>query len=220
MDALLRRREMMGAGGGTAGVVFYDKLIFDGTAYIETDITPPSDFSVRVPLGNESTKAAQRVFGVPGTNSSTFALYYGNSTTSTNRYFAVYYGASSSVSSNHYLAFSTKTFTFFLTPKRFGIGSTAWNITKGSETPSGALIIGYNSAKSGTPYTGEMKTFFIYDSDAQDATSASELLNNYTPEYTLRPCTYNGEAGLWCVETSKFYGNSAVSGTLTVQNDS
>lgn len=35
----------------------------------------------------------------------------------------------------------------------------------------------------------------------------------------LRPCTYNGAAGLWDIVSGTFYGNSNTSGTLTVGND-
>ena len=220
MDALLRRREMMASGEEPNPLVFYNKILFDGVAYIETDITPPEDASFRVNLGNETSKAAQRVFMVPAENGTIIGVYYGNNTTSTRRYFSIYYGASSAVSTTTYLAWSTTTYSFWLTPNRFGWGNTANSITKGSNKPSGNLVIGYNASHSGNPYSGEMGLFRIYGSDAQNATSASDLYDNYTPVYTLRPCTYNGEPGLWCVETSKFYGNSAGAGTLTVANNS
>ena len=222
MDALLRRRQMMLAGGSPAPViepVFYDKLKFDGTAYIVTNITPPEDASFRVNLGGETSKAAQRVFMVPAENGTILGAFYGNNTTSASRYFSIYYGASSAVSTTTYFAWSTATYSFWLTPKRFGWGDTANNITKGENKPNGAIILGYNASKSGNPYSGEMGLFRVYGSDAQNATSATDMYNNYTPVYTLRPCTYNGEAGMWCVETSTFFGNSAGAGTITAINN-
>ena len=90
------------------------------------------------------------------------------------------------------------------------------NITKGTATPALGLDIGTADA---TAFSGYMETIRVFGSDAKNVTSVSEL-NNYTPVYTLKPCTYNGEAGLWCEETSTFYGNTAGAGTLTVINNS
>ena len=192
--------------------VFYDFLIFDGTAYIDTDIVPDANASFRVNLGDETLKAAQRLFGIPTGSGAYTTISYSNSTTTTNRAFTVYYGSSSSLSSNRTLAFSAGRYSLFLTPKRFGWGNNAFTITKGSGSPSGGLVIGSNSSHSGQPYTGKIRGFIVYGSDAQNATDASDLYNNYT-------CTYNGEVGLWCLETSKFYGNSAGAGSLSVENE-
>lgn len=210
-------------GGGptppTPTPVFYDYLIFDGTAYIDTDIVPDANASFRVNLGDETLKAAQRLFGIPAGIGAYTTISYSNSTNASNRAFTVYYGSSSSLSSNRTLAFGAGRYSLFLTPKRFGWGNNAFTITKGSGSPSGGLVVGSNSSHSGQPYTGKIRGFIVYGSDAQDATDASDLYNNYTPAYNLRPCTYNGEVGLWCLETSKFYGNSAGSGSLSVANE-
>ena len=224
MDTLLRRRQMMAAGASptpptpTPTPVFYDRLVFDGTAYIETDLIPPTDASFLVRLGNETLKATQRGFNCPTPNG-VIGMNYANGTTSTTRYFNVYYGQSSAVSTSRYLAFSTASYYFFLTPSHFGWGSTSYSITRGAENPSGHLSLGSNNSHTGQPYTGRMGIFKIYGSDAQNVTNTSDFAN-YTPVYTLRPCTYNGEAGMWCVETSTFYGNTAGAGTLSVLNDS
>ena len=213
---------MMVGGGSptppTPTLVFYDRLVFDGTAYIETDIIPDANASFYVRIGNEATKAAQRYFFLQTTNSGYTGATLGSGTTSTTRQFGIFYGSTSSLSSNKNLSFSSYPFIgFFLTPKRFGWGNTAYTITKGSQTPSVALVIGYTPTYTGQPFTGKMGPFKIYGSDAQDVTSASGF-DSYTPAYTLKPCTYGGEAGLWCEELSKFYGNTAGAGTLTVEN--
>lgn len=200
--------------------VFYDRLVFDGTAYIDTDIIPPTNCSFRVLIGNETQKTEQRYFYVQAENSCLIAVYLNQSTSSTSRCFSILYGSSSVLSNTEVLAFSYSEFTFFLTPKRFGWGSTSKNITKGDSAPSGPLIVGSSPGHSGNAFTGQIGSFRIYGSDAQNATSASDLSSNYTPVYTLLPCTCDGEAGLWCVETSKFYGNTAGAGTLTVINNS
>ena len=219
MDLMARRRMMMEIGGSPTPPVFtpvfYNRLVFDGTAYIDTDIIPASGSSFRCILGNETIKAAQRIFNVPCANSSLIGAILNSSTTSTRRYFSIYYGGSSSASSNRYLAWTSAEYSFFLTSKRLGWGNSSYTYTKGSKDPSSGLIIGSNSSHNGQAYTGNIGVFRIYGSETENVSSDSGF-NSYTPTYTLRPCTYNGEAGLWCVETSKFYGNSAGSGTLTV----
>lgn len=220
MDALMRRRQIMTAGvePPAPAPVFYTYLKFDGVAYIDTDIIPDANASYRSTFGGETLKATQRVFQVPAANSTLIGVIYGTQTTTTNRVFSAYYGASSAVSTGKTLAFSYETYGLFLTPKRFGWTDHVYTITKGANAPTGPLVIGYNAAHQGQAYTGKVSIFRVYGSDAQDATTPNDLLDNYTPAYTLRPCTYNGEAGLWCVETSTFYGNSAGAGTLSVSN--
>lgn len=222
MDALLRRRSMIAAGGGSpvpptpTGVVFYDRLVFDSTAHIQTDIFIPEDGVIRVTLGGETRKAAQGLFRqVNSGGTSVIAVWYGSATTTTTRKIACRYRTTTS-SSTKDLAFSYTRFSLFLTPYKLGIGDSTMNITKGTATPALGLDIGTADA---TAFSGYMEVFRVYGDDAKNATSASELLN-YTPVYTLKPCTYNGEAGLWCEETSTFYGNTAGAGTLTVMNNS
>lgn len=222
METLLRRRQMIASGGvtpppPTPTPVFYDRLVFDGTAYIDTGITPPADASFLVRLGNETTKAAQRCFIAP-TASGVIGMNYSAGTNTTKRVFNVYYGQSALVSSDKSLNFTTTTYNFFLTPNRFGWGTTtAYTITRGAENASGPLVLGSTPSHSGQAYTGTMDTLYIYGSDAKNVTNASGF-SSYTPVYTLRPCTYNGTAGMWCVETSTFYGNTAGAGTLSAIN--
>jgi len=194
--------------------VFYDRLIFDGSAYINTDIVLPTNCSIRVYIGSETQKKAQRVFRA--TTNGLLQLIYTSNTTSTNRRMGVYYDSTSLSDGTHNVAFSTTGFTFFMTPKGWGRGNqTFYSYTKGSSHPTGGLQIG--GWDSGQPFTGQIATFRVYGSDAQNC-QTMDSFDNYTSVYTLRPCTYNGEAGLWCDETNKFYGNSAGAGTLTVAN--
>lgn len=196
--------------------VFYDRLVFDGTAYIETDITPVNGDSFNVILGNETQKVAQRVFIMDGQYDTTFGLIYASATTSTNRRMGVYYATTSNQSNRNY-AFSNTEYNFFLTPALYGWGTTSYTITKGNYSITSSLMLGTNVSHSGQAYTGRMGTFYVYGSDAAGVTTASGF-SSYTPKYTLCPCTYEGEAGMWCVETGKFYGNSNSSGTLSVYN--
>ena len=128
----------------------------------------------------------------------------------------MYYG-SNALGGNRRNYWSTPRYDIFLTPNKFGYGGTVVNITRGGYVPDGALVRGQNAAHSGQAYTGKMKTFYVYGDDAKNVANVSGFAN-YTPVATLRPCTYNGEAGLWCVEKNKFYGNTAGAGTLTATN--
>ena len=196
--------------------VFYDYLVFDGTAYIDTDIVPPENASFRVRLGGESS-GAQRCFVVGGSDGTYFGMNYYN-ISSSNRYWYIYYGSSEAVDTSHSLGISTTSYAFFLTPNNFGFGSNhTYSITKGSGVPTGGIVLGSTVGHSGNPYTGTMGIFRIYGSNAQNVTTNTGF-DSYTPVYTLRPCTYGEEAGMWCVETSTFYGNTAGAGTLTVSN--
>lgn len=121
-----------------------------------------------------------------------------------------YYDSSSALASNRYLNFSTATYTFFMTSKRFGWGNTAYTITKGALHPDGGIAFG----KGSQPYTGMLQPVRIYGSETENLTNFNDFAN-YTPVATFWPCTYNGVAGLWHVEASTFYGNTASSGTLT-----
>lgn len=194
--------------------VFYDYLIWDGVAKIDTTYTPPELFSIRMELGAETNKAAQRVFRVQG--GGYVSMIYGSATTSTNRSLSIYYGKTSSPSTGT-RAFSSSLY-FWLTPNKWGWGNTANSYTRGSlPAPTGGITFG--GWESGNPYSGKMSVIRIWDSTAQNASSYDGLAN-YTNVATFRPCTYNGEAGLWYVEGSTFFGNTAGAGTLSVMNNS
>ena len=218
MNTMLRRRAMM-AGAEPSPLVFYDKLVFDGTAYIATDLIPQADSSFAVIIGEETVKGFQAYFSMKaGTNAYT-AVNLGTNSTSTNRYFSVFYGSASALSTNRYIAWSSPFLGFYLTPKKFGWGTAGpYSITKGANNPSGPLVIGNNpTGTSAQPFTGSIGTFYVFDSTAQDVTSYSDLVTNHTPYITLRPCTYNGVPGLWYVEGNRFFGNSG-GGNFTVYN--
>lgn len=194
--------------------VFYDRLVFDGVAKIQTDIILPALCSMRVVLENEKNKAAQRIFHAVGGNG-LIQLIYGSSTSSTQRRLQVYYDSTTS-GGNWGLNFSYTCY-FFMTPTKYGSYQTVQTHTSGSAHPTDGLVLG--GWDSGNPFSGDMGTFFLYDSSAQNAADWVALENNFTPVATLRPCTYNGEAGFWYVEGNKFFGNTAGSGTLTVRNN-
>lgn len=201
---------------GPSGVKFYDRLSFDGTAYIDTGITPADNSSYSANFGDETMKSPQRLFRVATGSTYQIAVFLSSSTSSTNRNFSVYYGGPA-ITGNHSIAFSTARYNIFLTPNRFGYGSTVRAITKTANAPTEHLFIGQTSLLSGQPFTGSMGTFCIHGSDASGATTFAGL-SEYTPTKTLQPCRYNGADGLWNIEDGTFLGNSAGSGTLSATN--
>lgn len=212
MDLLERRRTMLMQGPKP---VFYNYLLFDGTAYIDTDIIPNTDFSFDATIGYESLNAAQRIYGVPSTSGS-IRVFQSSSTNDTNRYFTIYYGSDSSLLSRSVARYYPSV-AYFNTPKIMGWGDSTEAFTKGNGVPNGPITIGQDATHSGQPFTGLLGTIQLFGQDAQDATTHANLIT-YTPTNTLRPCTYDGESGLWNVEEGKFYGNSASSGTLIALN--
>lgn len=219
-----RRRLMMALSDGVPPVapVFYTYLVFDGVARIQTDIQFPANGSCRVHLGNEATKAGSKyVITVYGSASGSGAVryLYGGNTSSSQRQMCVFYDSTSIVNGSRYLAYTYNSYGYFLTPKRQGNGDSAQTFTKGSAThPDGGIMLGHlKNDTVGYGYDGTMQTFYLYGSDAQNCKKYTDF-NSYTPVATLRPCTYNGEAGFWCVETSTFYGNTYPSGTLIARD--
>lgn len=208
-------------GGPTPPVVtpvFYDYLYFDGAAYIETTYVLPANCSIRVFFGDETSKTSQQVFGANGTNGGNIGFVYGGSTNATRRQMVPFYDSSSYLASNRNLNWSYTGFSYFMTPYRFGWGNATYTYTKGNLHPDGGVHFGvYSIESTATKFTGKMGQFRIYGSDASGATVFNDF-DNYSPVATFRPCTYNGEAGLWYVEGNTFFGNSAGTGTLTASN--
>lgn len=206
---------MQAQGSGSAPEL-HTYLVFDGTAYIETDIILPQEFSIRVSIGNEARHQQAILSAYNGINF-VFAIWMNSSTNNTNRFFSVRYDSATTQSSSSYFPWSSARYAMFMTPMRFGAGNAVFaNYTKGNVRPTGGLNIG-RPLSTATSYTGKSGAFRIYDEDAKNANSYN-YFDNYTPIYTLSPCIYNGEAGLWCEETNRFYGNTAGAGALTVDD--
>lgn len=195
---------------------FHTRIVFDGTAYIDTNILMPENGSIRFTTGWETTKGPQAIFNF---GSRVYAIL--NSSTDENiRGMSFGYDAASAqvYGTTISVNWSYDSYGLFLTPKRCGVGSNTTTFTKGSSRPVTGLVIGQNATHTNTPFTGKISGWIrIYDSNAQNATSYSDL-NNYTPVATLRPCTYMGEAGFWHVEEGVFYGNTAGAGQLICED--
>lgn len=194
--------------------VFYNYLYFTRPAYIATDYYLPNLPSFMVSLGMETTRAGMQRIIRAGSGNDLIAIQYTSNTAndSSGRRFGIYYGTST-IATVRYLAWSTDTYTFWITYSRWGIGNTVYTYTKGTGVPTEPLMFGGDT----NSYTGRMGTVYVYDSTTQNVTSLAGL-SSYTPVATFRPCTYNGEAGMWHVEEGKFYGNSADSGSLAASD--
>ena len=206
---------MMKAGGGAP--VFYEYLVGDGTAYIDTGMTMPENGSLAGYFGWETArKGSQNLFGAFDVGGGETGIVFGGSTTNSNRQFVAYYDKSSYLKTKT-LSFAYSYYGAFMTPKRFGYGSEATTYTKGSQRPTATVKV-FGGYPTYTSFSGALKgDFTIYDSTAQNAANYAALIA-FTPVATFRPCTYNGEAGLWYVEQNRFLGNAAASGAFTATN--
>lgn len=205
-------------GGPTPAPVFYDRLVFDGTAWILTNLVIPTDGSIRCTEGGETRKAQNLWYTDRGTGEGSIRLYWGGNTNSGRIQPMPLYRSTSYLFNNKNYSTSATERGVFQTCKGMGFDTTNYTYTKGNLPAPNPLYIGGMEGSSVDPFTGYLKTVYIYDDTTQNVTTYSGF-DNYTPVYTLRPCLYGGKAGLWCVETSAFFGNSAESGTLTVSND-
>lgn len=198
--------------------VFYDRLVFDGTAWILTDLVIPTDGSIRVTEGGETRKQQNLWFTQRNTGEGSIRLYWGGSTTASRLQPIPFYRSTSYLFSGKYFSTTGTERGVFQTCERVGFNSTNYSYTKGTLPAPNPLYIGGLSGGSIPSFTGYMRTLYIYDNTTQGVTTYDGF-DSFTPVYTLRPCLYGGQAGYWCVENSTFYGNSAGAGTLSVAND-
>lgn len=214
MGLLERRRIMIQK---AIAPVFYDYLVGDGVAYIDTGLAIPENGSLAGLFGWETVKAGgQNIFGAFDVGGGETGFTFGGATTNTNRQIVAFYDKASYVGTKT-LAFSYASFGAILTPKRYGYGNVTSTFTKGTARPSATLKI-FGGFPTYTAFSGALKgDFTVYGADAQNATTYTALLA-FTPIATFRPCTYNGEAGLWYVEQNRFLGNAAASGAFTATN--
>ena len=222
MDALLRRRAMMAAGGGSPTPPaptpeYHSYLVFDGIASIQTDIVLPTNGSLLVSIGGETVKGAQGIINAANiaTGDITFALWMNNSSNTSKRVFSCRYN-SATTDSNHPESNDTwdRRVGIFITPTKWGYGIITSTHTQGNKIADGGLLISYDAY--GVYYTGKLGQIRIYDSSAQNATDYEDLRDNYTALITLKPCVLNGECGFYDEAAGKFYGNTAGAGTLSV----
>ena len=210
---LIRRRGMMASDSPE----FHRYLVFDGTAYIDTDIVPNGNQNTfNVSIGHETvTSGVQHVYDFL-TSNGRIRVSYGSATTPTTRSVNAWYdnGVNSAVTMN--VNFSISEYRMVLTPYRLFCYSYSSTLSSpGNGVVTSPIVLGAITGYSGQAFSGRMSRFRVYGPEAKNITIASQI-DNYTPFITLHPCIYKGEAGMWYVQGNKFYGNTAGAGTLTV----
>ena len=208
-----------------AAPVFFSKINLQGGAYIETDIMLPENFSMILVCDNANTGSTQGygIIGCSGATSGRFELNrnsLGNNF-SKNYY---YYGTDNYTGSLQLNTTDYPSWTPWMTPNKYGNGGATKTYTKGAGTPNGVLVVGKTS------HANKYQGFFYASSSlnggcikilgdyAQNAAGYEDLVS-MAALYTLKPCVYNNEHGLWCLENNKFYGNTASVGTITCSNN-
>ena len=205
-----------------AAPVFFDKINLQGGAYIETDIMLPENFSMMLVCDNANTGSTQGygIIGCSGATSGKFELNRNSwgSNSSKNYY---YYGTDNYTGSMQLNTTDYPRWTPWMTPNKYGNGGATKTYTKGAGTPNGVLVVGKTSHAN--KYQGSFYAYLnggcikILGDYAQNA--GYEDLVSMAALYTLKPCVYNNEHGLWCLENNKFYGNTASVGTITCSNN-
>ena len=198
-------------------LVFYDKLVGDGTAYINTEYYPKGTDTFDYDVTPKTTNA-KFVWGVKSNSISLGELLY----TKDSSYFL--YGPTAArdigVANVGRLQRKLKV-TLSDNGQYFRnilAGDTSVNLAQGtgsyfSATAENPLLLfacqqaaATGSYPDGRRSDGTLWSFKITDIDGNTIMS-------------LKPCTWNGEAGMWDEIGNKFYGNAAASGEFSAAND-
>jgi hypothetical protein len=194
-------------------LVFYDKLVGDGTAYINTEYMPKGTDSFSWDAG-PIVKNNRFIWGCKSPTISLGILLYGASIS------YLLYGPSTAREVN---LTNTSRAARSIVVKKEGDIYSRFLVNPGgefmlSEEDSYALkdatypiyiFASQFSTVNTAPnriYDGAIYSFKITDIDGNTIMS-------------LKPCTFAGEAGMWDEVGSKFYGNAAASGEFSVTND-
>ena len=212
-----------GYGGGE--LIFYEKLVTDGVAWIITDYFPSA----------ENTRGIRAKGNIPFnvTSGNNQGIYGVNSSTSVSSYrtfsqIAWFNGrtvvyAKIQISSNPYNTHTGTTVNDFdvncyidndgLYHIESIINGTLVTYKPSSHTSLGVATYGlgiFADNKRGVADTHCSSGVSISKFEIEDAELGT---------LTYVPCTYNGEAGLWCLQTETFFGNAASSGQFTVEGE-
>ena len=182
-------------------IVYYDRLIGDGTAYI--DLGQPITANDRFDFGFKHNVAnTNSMFGVKSSSSSRFDVNGRNGTNYKNLQLQYRSNTNRSIAlannlgqySEGYIDLAT------LSAEFDGVASTFPDAT--ATFPTSNLHL----------FTARTTIFNGYFSHFKWSRSGETVMD-------LKPCTYNGEAGMWDMVGWKFYGNSNTSGAFTAEND-
>lgn len=207
-----------------AAPVFFNKINLQGGAYIETDIMLPENFSMILVCDNANT-GSTKGYGIIGCSGSTSGKFELNMNSWGNNYSKnyYYYGTDNYTGSLQLNTTDYPSWTPWMTPNKYGNGGATKTYTKGAGTPNGVLVVGKTS------HANKYQGFFYASSNLNGG--CIKILGDYAQNagyedllsmaalYTLKPCVYNNEHGLWCLENNTFYGNTASVGTITCSNN-
>lgn len=202
-----------GYGAGSKELVFYDKLISDGTAYIATDYIPGANFK-RLNLDFVGLTQFNDILGTRNylTSNNAFAITVGSlNRTATYSIFSrnnvnYNYGVLAELGWNVLIEESGANYNVSTT--RVGGSPSPRTVAKATNYPSNPLyVFGINNGASVTPsYAGTI----IRGLEIEDGDRKIHLV----------PCTYGGEPGMWDTISERFYGNAnPAGGAFTAEND-
>lgn len=187
-------------------IVFYDRLIGDGKAYIDT-----------IPF-NSSYDYEIELIGTPN-----YKDFFGVR----QAYSAGYYALANSSSNEVYIYYKDVN-----ALKKLGGLSSASNLRKYSVNWSkGTMsIIESNGTTKQTTFTAQAEGIIggavrIFGRSGYGASIVActakgfKVSLNGTPIIQFKPVTYNGEAGMYDVVNEVFYGNANTEGSFSVAND-
>lgn len=198
-------------------LVFYDKLVGDGTAYINTEYYPKGTDAFDYDVTPKTTNA-KFVWGVKSNSISLGELLY----TKDSSYFLYGPTAARDIGVANVGRLQRKLqVTLSDNGQYFRVisaGDTLVNLAQGtgnyfSATAENPLLLfacqqsaATGDYPDGRRCDGALWSFKITDIDGNTIMS-------------LKPCTFAGEAGMWDEINGKFYGNAATSGEFSVAND-
>lgn len=229
MDALLRRRQMMLAGGTPPAPLPYtpvDYIETDGVAFINTGILGNDPRSAEIKF-LPASKAYQVILGTTNAvdgNAKTYLLFYMTSAGLLG--FAHYYNYGSGAPN---IENSINNATPFVAKVAFKKSSQVLQVKQEGESS----FTSFSKTQSATVTTGNpMYLFANYKESIHGAESncktGSRIYyckiysdNTYTNLVRdLVPCLYQGEYGMWDNVTNSFFGNAASSGAFSGPSNS
>lgn len=205
-DAIRTLCEGFGNEEPSGGLVFYDRLVTYGKAYIATDYKLTDAIThiegIWKPInGGSSTFFGARNFS---TSSNHAGIWAGNLTRTV---YCTFGGTGSTIAS------SDNTENFIVVDIEDGNGTIAIrnaskSFTVGTSHPTASMGLFAKLMSSGIQAYSTDGTYIKYLQIKEGDTTAIHLV----------PCTYNGEPGMWDLVEQKFYGNANSVGHFEVED--
>ena len=194
-------------------IVYYDKLVGDGVAYIDTDIPYDPTTRILIDFDNSSNKSWYNIMGVNDTWSR--QTYF---TITSNAYKYIQVRIATQGDHNAAKVYDDTT---FVAGKRHKLNV---DLALKEAYFDGHEPVGVNG-DSIHPTTGNWRLFGTKGSYSNQISNYSMYgfsvySNDGSLMYNLVPCTFDSTPGMYDTINRKFYGNSNTSGAFTVENES